>query len=138
MAQCNLHPGMILTEKHGPDGSAFWSHKTEDLARFPKGWCNGKEPKSNYTPYMAQKAEEIRQILPQQAPKSSTGYSRDPDEGKRIQWQHSQEMAIRWIEAGIKVDYVNKENFDTKLVDKFTRHFFDDIENATEGKDIDF
>lgn len=85
-ALCELHPGMILTERQGPTGS-FFSHKTDDLGRFPKGWCNGKLPKPAYTPYMAQKAEEIRQIIPQQ------GQTREPVEEK-VDWSAKDRQSI--------------------------------------------
>lgn len=91
-------------------------------------WCDYKPSKDT--------KNEQSEVTESEKPTYST---KDPNESKRIQWQHSQEMAIRWIEAGIKVDSVNKENFEIKLVDKFTRHFFDDIENALDNKkDIDF
>lgn len=138
-ALCPIH--QVNMREYSNDKGNWRSHKTDDPDYAPKGYCSGKPPKNAaYTPHMAAVAEEIRSKLPQRGTTEfkSTGFQRDPDESKRIQWQHSQSVAVEYLKAAISVGKITNVEFDTKLVDKFTRHFFDDIDNCLDGKDVDF
>lgn len=140
-ALCPIH--QVNMREYSNDQGNWWSHKTDDPDYAPKGYCSGKPPKNAaYTPHMAAVAEEIRSKLPRTGipptPAFKSYSGKTPEEQNEIKWQHSQEMGLRYLNLAIQVGLIGKEELKTEMVDKFTRHFFNDIKNANDGKDVDF
>lgn len=103
-ATCPIH-NLEMTEKEGKFGS-FWSHKMPDGS-----WCNGKPPKQ------------------------SNGFESKPTSGRdsgRIEMQHSQEMAIRFLELQAQVEpekmrQALQTHSLSELVARYTDHFRNDL-----------
>ena len=87
-------------------------------------YCNLAAPKPVVTPSMEQKTEEIKQTLATPTPTPET----KPYKGEsyKIQKQHSQEMAIRFL------DYCKKHSLtpaeEIKNVESWTKIFMEDLE----------
>ena len=114
---CPLH-NVEMEEKTGQFG-AYWSHKTED------GYCNGKRVKPfSFSPTPAPAQPGLPGTPPQPQP-SPNGWGKNSG---RIEQQHSQEMAIRYL------DYCRRHQLDPmdakvlKEVKDFTEVFKSDLD----------
>lgn len=52
------------------------------------------------------------------------------DRSHRIERQHSQEMAMRFLDICVRLDLIKAEEFNSSLVTKYTDHFQKDIDNS--------
>ena len=127
-------------EFHEPNSQGNYWHVI-DFAK--KEYCNLAAPKPQVTPAMVTKAEEVKEILDKPTtttqPQSTQNHVPWSDlRSARIERQHSQEMAIRFIEILSREGKLKEVQTPLKdLVKQYTDHFVSDLEPSeitSEGK----
>lgn len=118
---CPIH-NVPMYEKEGQYG-VFFSHKTDDPDyEGQKGYCNGKKAKGTTTSssgYQAFKA--VGESLAHRAPEVREPVAQE-ERSRRIERQHSQEMALRYLTA------TKASEFDITDVKELTEWFQEDLE----------